>query len=144
MSRRPEKIPSQRCDLSEQDQQLFYPILLIRQFARMLSSLGLALLLCAALIAELDQLAQEIFGEHWKLVSLFFVMLLALSVNFLYGMLQDFVDDVKSGKRLQNSYTLISSVSMLIATATLVQAQVGQFESDDALSIFELLWQAIF
>ncbi len=130
--------------LSAEDKQLFYPVLLLRQFGRMINSLALFLLLCAACFAEIDQLAQHWFGAQGEWLSVVFVLLLALSVRWIYSLLQDFIDDVKSGKRLQNSYTLITSIAALIATLSLLQFQLKLINEEGSLSIFKLLWKMLF
>ncbi|MCW8885067.1 MAG: hypothetical protein OQK12_07400 [Motiliproteus sp.] len=134
----------QELELSEQDKALFYPVLLFRQFARMISSLGAALILCAACYAEIDQLGKQWFGDNGDWLSLAFVMLLATSIRFIYTLAEDFIDEVKSGKRLQNTYTLIVSIGTLMGVASLFQFQMRLVQEEGSLSIFKVLWQLIF
>ncbi|MEH6627302.1 MAG: hypothetical protein V7739_12730 [Motiliproteus sp.] len=136
--------PDQVETLSDQDESLFYGVLLFRQFARMIGSLGVFVILCAACYAEVDQLAQRWLGGQGEWLTVAFVTLLAISVRFVYTLLQDFIDDVRAGKRLQNGYTLIKSVGMLMGTASLLQFQLRLLNEEGSHSLFKVLWQLVF
>lgn len=129
---------------NKDDRGLFYPVILMRQVSLMLGKLGLFLVVFMALYAELDEIGQHFFGENGKYVTLAFVCLLVLGGWAAFFYCDDMVEEIKAGKRLRNTYTLIKSVALLLVTYGLLKYQYQNMHGEASHSFIRAMLKIIF
>lgn len=126
------------------DKDLFYPIILVRQIALMLGKLGLFFVVIMAMYAELDEIGNLYFGENGKYVTLAFVCFLNLGGLAILIRFDDFVEEVKEGLRFKNTYTVIKSVALVLATYGLVKFQYANMHGEESHSFIRAILKIVF
>ena len=134
----------QEDELDQVDEDLFYPIILVRQIALMLGKLGLFFVVVMAMYAELDEIGNLYFGEKGEYVTLALVCFLNLGGLAILIRCDDFVEEVKKGLRLRNTYTVIKSVALLLATYGLVKFQYENMHGEESHSFIRAIWKVVF
>ena len=126
------------------DRDLFYPVILIRQIALMLGKLGLFFVVFMALYAELDEIGRHLFGEGGKYLTLAFVAVLTLGAWAAFFYCDDIVEEIKAGKRLKNTYTVVKSVALLLVTYGLLKYQYQHMHGEASHSFIRAILKIIF
>ncbi len=140
-----EEIKKQDEDEFNKDRELFYPTILYRQLGLFFGAVGIIFVVIMAMYAELEEIGEYLFGENGEWVTLVFVIFLIAGGIRLFFYCHDIVDEIKSGKRLKNTYTLIKSTALILATYGMLKFQYinMHFRGGDSHSIFRLVLKLI-
>lgn len=140
-----EKIKERAEGEFHKDRGLFYPTILYRQLCLCFGAIGVFMVVFMALYAELDEIGKHISEEYRKYVTLAFVIFANFGGIALYFRCHDIVDEIKRGKRLKNTYTLIKSTALVLATYSLLRFQyINMHYNGDSHSIVRVVLKLIF
>jgi len=132
-----------RENYSDEDQGLFYPVILVRQLARMFAALGLIFVVIMACYAELQEIGTRYFGENGKYVTLGFVVFLNAGGMGLLWRFHDLVEEIRRGERWRNLSTVVKSLLVAVSTYGLLKYQYQNMHGEDAHSFLRALLKIV-
>ena len=128
----------------ESEKDLFTIIIFIRQFSKMVGAIGLIAVMIMAIYAELDEIGKNYLGDKKGYITLAFVFFLCGGGLALFWYFIDFIESVKEGKKLKNTYTFIKAVALILATYGLLKFQYQNMHGEDSHSFIRSIIILIF
>ncbi|MDQ7010363.1 MAG: hypothetical protein Q9M29_00945 [Mariprofundaceae bacterium] len=128
---------------ADEDQGLFYPVILARQLVRMFAAIGLIFVVIMACYAELQETGSRYFGENGKYLTLGFVVFLNAGGLSLLWRFHDLIEEIKRGERLKNLYTVVQSLLLAVSTYGLLNYQYQNMHGEGAHSFLRALLKIV-
>ena len=128
----------------ETEKDLFTIIILIRQFSKMVGVLGIIAVMIMAIYAELDEIGKNYLGDEEGYITLAFVIFLCGGGTALFWYFIDFIESIKEGKRLKNTYTFIKAVALILVTYGLLKFQYQNMHGEETHSFIRSIIILIF
>ena len=128
----------------ETEKSLFTIIIIIRQFSKMVGAIGIIAIMIMAIYAEFDEIGKHYLGDEKGYMTLAFVISLCGGGLALFWYFIDFIEEIKEGKKLKNTYTFIKAVALILATYGLFKFQYQNMHGEETHSFIRSIIILIF